>query len=137
MRIGITLTLVSILFLFTGCSVGIKADSSDYPHIQFKAQIGYQEAYRRAEAFARHCHTSTNPLKASFNVGGNLFTDIHSGIFRINLANVGRDLEIIKIRSINDNISETTITVWGVGIWDEKEMLAAKQSILTGTLTCK
>jgi hypothetical protein len=137
MRTYITLIIYSIIFLVAGCSIGINTDSTDYPYIKFAVPTGYQEAYRRAEIFARQCHTSTNPFKGSFNVSGNLFTDNHSGVVRINLPSAGRDLEIIKIRSINDNLSEITIIVWGVGIWDEKEMLAAKQSILTGTPTCK
>ena len=100
--------------------------------------MGYQEAYRRADNFARQCHTTTNYfLKTSFNVSGDLFTDNRSGVVRINLPNSGGDLEVIKIRSINDKLSEILITVWDVGIWDKKEMLAAKESILSGTPTCR
>ena len=138
MRTCITSALAAIIFLVAGCSIGIKPDSLDSPHIKFEVPMGYQESYRRAETFARQCHTSTNYLlKTSFNVSGTLFTDNRSGVVHINLPRAGGDLEVIKIRSINDKLSEILITVWGVGIWDKKELLAAKESILSGTPTCR
>jgi hypothetical protein len=130
--------VAALAFCFiTGCSVGIKPDSGKYPHIEFTVNVGYQEAYRRADTFARHCHTSTSVFKGSFNVGGNLFTDNKSGVVRVNLPRAGRDLELIDIQSSGNGSSTVKVTVWGVGIWDEQEMQAAKHSILSDIPTCK
>jgi hypothetical protein len=134
--LGILVIVLALCFT-VGCSVGIKPDSGEYPHVQFTANVGYQEAYRRADTFARHCHTSTNLFKGSFNVDGNLFTDNKSGVVRVNLPRAGRDLELINIQSNGASSSTVKVTVWGVGIWDEQELQAAKQAILSGTPTCK
>jgi len=122
--------------LLAGCSVGIKDGDVGSLKAQFSAPVTYQEAYRRAGAYARHCRTSTNILRESFDVGGDLFTDTEKGVVRISAPGTGKDLERIDIAKDGDGAS-VTVTAWGTGIWDEREMEAAKQSIVTGTPTCR
>lgn len=130
------LAAVAVLWL-AGCSVGIREDGSNAIRRSFAAPVTYQEAYRRADAYARHCRTSNSLWKGSFNVDGDLFTDTQKGVVRINMPNGGRDLERIDIAAAGGASSEVGITAWGVGVWDEREVAAAKASILTGTPTCR
>lgn len=130
-------SMVIALAVISGCSAGIKDGGQGAVRISFSTSITYQEAYRRADAYARHCHTSNSLWKGSFNVGGDLYSDTGKGIVRINMPQAGRDLERIEISSTGPSSSDVAITAWGVGIWDEREMAAAEASILTGKPVCR
>jgi hypothetical protein len=133
------LKCVSVLvaaMLVAGCSVGIKDDGQGALKTSFKAPVNYQEAYRRADTYARHCRTSNSMWKGSFNVDGDVFTDTKKGVVRINMPNAGRDLERIEIEDSMGQ-SNVSVTAWGVGLWDDREIAAAKASIMTGVPVCR
>jgi hypothetical protein len=132
-RIGIALALLAL----SGCTLGIKEDGSNALHDSFHVDATYQETFRRADAFARHCHTSTNMLAASFNVSGNLYTDKQAGEVRVNLPSAGRDLEIIRVAASADGGASVSVDVWNRNRWDERELAAARRSIESGTPTCR
>jgi hypothetical protein len=132
-RVGIALALITL----SGCTLGIKEDGSNALHDSFHVAATYQETFRRADAFARHCHTSTNMLASSFNVSGNLYTDKQAGEVRINVPSAGRDLEIIKISAAQDGGSNVSVDTWDRNMWDEREMAAARRSIESGTPSCR
>lgn len=129
--------LIAVMALLSGCVVGIKEDGSNALHDSFHVDATYQEAFRRADAFARHCHTSTNPLASSFNVSGNLYTDQQAGEVRINVPSAGRDLEIIKVSAAQGGGSHVSVDTWDRHMWDEREMAAARKSIESGTPSCR
>lgn len=130
--------LALALVLLGGCSIGIREDNSNSISETFTTPVTYQEAYRRAESFARHCHTSNHYMwQGSFNVAGDLFVDNTTGVVRVNLPNAGRDEERIEITSAGDSAATVLVRAWGIGIWDQRELAAAKQSIETGKLVCR
>lgn len=125
------------LLVLAGCSIGIKDDGANAIRTNFKVDATYQETFRRADAFAHRCHTSTNPLLASFNVAGNLYADNKSGVVRINLPTSGKDLERIELAESKNGGTDVSLTAWGVGMWDQRELAAARQSIESGTPSCR
>lgn len=130
------LCIIALIWL-SGCSLGIRDDGSNAIHASSHALITYQEAYRRADAYARHCRTSTNWFKGSFDVNGNLYSDNRTGVVHISMPANGKDLERIEIAASKHGGSDVTVTAWGVGVWDAREVAAARTSIETGTPICR
>lgn len=128
---------VVVAVALNGCALGIKEDGSNALHDSFHVDATYQEAFRRADAFARHCHTSTNLLASSFNVSGNLYTDKQFGEVRINVPSAGRDLEIIKVSAAQGGGSNVSVATWDRNVWDAREMAAVRKSIESGTPSCR
>jgi len=128
---------MGLLLLVAGCAMGIREDGRGAAHDAFHAPLTYQQAYRRADAYARHCHANTSWFSGSFNVNGNLYTDNHTGVVHVTAAAAGGDLERIEVAEARDGGSDITVTVWNAGIWDARELAAARASIETGTLTCR
>lgn len=125
------------LLAIPGCTLGIKDDASNAIHDSFHVGISYQEAYRRADAFAHQCHTSANALRGSFNVSGNLYTDSRAGEVRINLPSYGKDLETIRVVAAANGGADVTVSAWGRGMWDAGELAAVRSSIESGQPTCR
>lgn len=128
---------ICALVALSACTLGIKDDASNAIHDSFHVGISYQEAYRRADAFARQCHTSTNALRGSFNVSGNLYTDSQAGEVRINLPSYGKDLETIRVVAAANGGADVAVSVWGHGMWDVGELAAVRSSIESGQPTCR
>jgi hypothetical protein len=130
--------IVGLMVLgLAGCAMGVKDDGSNARQESLHMSVSFQDSYRRADAYARHCHTSNSLWKGSFNVDGDLFTDIKQGVVRVNMPNNGRDLERFEIAATGLDESEVKITMWDVGAWDDREMTAAKRSITTGIPVCR
>lgn len=127
--------LMGIIAALSGCSVGIKPDHSS-PSMRFVAPVNYQEAFRRADNYARTCHTSRSFMRGSFDVTGNLYTDNQTGVVHITAGRIGTDLERIDIAAEGQQQAKVTVTVWGTGIWDDSEIEAVKYSVQTGTPIC-
>lgn len=125
------LLLCTALISLGGCAFGISHDGTD-PTQTFEVAGTYQEAYRRADAYPRHCLQLTDQI-----VTGNLYHDTKTGVVRVNSPASGKPLEVIDIKELTEGRSQVTITVWGVGVWDEGELQAARASIETGQNTCR
>ncbi|WP_338881529.1 hypothetical protein WHX56_14040 [Achromobacter veterisilvae] len=123
--------LCAAVAVLGGCAFGISNDGTD-PTQTFDVPTSYQEAYRRADAYPRHCLQLPDQI-----VTGNLYHDIKQGVVRVNSPASGKPLEVIEIKEISDGRSQVTITVWGVGIWDEGELQAVRASMETGKNTCR
>lgn len=137
MRLIVCTFVAASLLAIAGCAMGIKENGQGAVRDSFHAPITYQEAYRRADAYARHCRTSTNWFKGSFQVDGNLYADNQTGVIHITAHGPGKDLERIEIAAAKNGGSDVTVTAWGIGIWDAREIAAARQSIETGTPVCR
>ncbi|KNE23861.1 BPTD_2524 family lipoprotein [Achromobacter spanius] len=125
------LLLCTATVALTGCAFGISNDGTD-PTQTFEVATPYQETYRRADAYPRHCLQLPDQI-----VTGNLYHDTKSGVIRVNSPASGKPLEVIEIKELAGGTSQVTITVWGIGIWDEGELQAARKSLETGENTCR
>ncbi|MFY3148489.1 BPTD_2524 family lipoprotein [Achromobacter xylosoxidans] len=127
----IRLAFVSLLIGLAGCAFGISHDGTD-PSASFEVDSSYQEVYRRADAYPRHCLQLPDQI-----VTGNLYHDTRSGVVRVNSPASAKPLEEIEIKDSGASRTQVTVTVWGVGIWDEGELAAAKESIASGKPMCR
>lgn len=123
--------VVAGLALFmTGCISGMTQDGN-YPSETFSVPVSYQEAYRRADAQMRHCGNDSG-------VAGNLYTDNKTAVLRLtyqSLVTVAQ--ERVDIRALSDSAAEVKVTVWGKGVWDQRQIDAMQRSIETGQPTCR
>lgn len=125
------LLLCTATAALTGCAFGISQDGTG-PTQTFEVAASYQEAYRLADGYPRHCVQIPDQI-----VTGNLYHDTKAGIVRVNSPASARPLEIIEVKQIAEGRSQVIITVWGVGIWDEGELQAARMTMETGKNTCR
>lgn len=124
--------------LLAGCSVGIKQDDAGAIKGNFHVATTYQDAYRRADTFARRCHTTThNVVSTSFNVTGNLYTDEQKGVLHVSAPGLAADMERIDLAATSGGGTDIEVTVWGRHQWDQREIDAAKRSIESGTPACR
>jgi len=123
-----------VALALSGCVHGLTGSDteSNRPSATFMAPVGYQEAYRRLDRWARQCHTSS--LIESPNIQGNLYTDKPQADFRIAVNGVTG-----LLANLTESADGTSVKmlVWGHGIWDEKELKAAKNAIVEGSTTCR
>ncbi|MEC6413631.1 BPTD_2524 family lipoprotein [Achromobacter xylosoxidans] len=122
---------LALLAPLAGCAFGISHDGTD-PSATFEVASSYQEVYRRADAYPRHCLQLPDQI-----VMGNLYHDTKSGVVRVNSPASAKPLEEIEIKDSGADRTQVTVTVWGVGIWDEGELAAAKESITSGKPICR
>lgn len=136
MKIQNCVSIIALTLALGGCAIGIKEGSSRTIIGTFTVDVSYQETYRRAEAFERQCHTSTG-LNGSFSVSGNVYTDKSLAELRVASKNeFGGDLTQISIEQKGEG-SEVSVKLWGVGIWDDRELRALKESITSGSVICR
>lgn len=126
MRWMIMLAVVAL----SGCAVGIQPEG-EYPSETFTAPVSFQEAYRRADAQPREC-------VPNMTITGNLFTDNNTGIVRVTMPSYsGSDLVRVNLKQITNNNTEVTVTASDNGVFDKGQVIAMKQSILTGKTSCR
>lgn len=124
------LIVVAGVLMLSGCAVGIQP-GKDYPSDTFTVAIGYQEAYRRADAQPRAC-------LQQYPVSGNLFADNQSGVIRVGLPNYGSaDLMRINLHQVTPETTEVKVTVYDGYPFDWKQVVAMRGSIETGSLMCR
>lgn len=120
-----------------GCATSrnfIQPDS--HRQVVFSAPISYQEAYRRADAFARRCHSTSGHGMWNGDVNGNIFTDNRTAVVHVSSQAVSNaDFERIAIKG-TANGSDVTILTATNGGWDQHELDVARRSIETGHVTC-
>lgn len=120
-----------------GCSTSrnfIQPDS--HRQVSFSTPVGYQEVYRRADAFGRKCHTTTGHGMWNAEVTGNIYTDNQTAVLHLRQeAFVGKDFERFDIKGTPTGSDVTILTATNGG-WDQHELDVARKSIETGNITC-
>lgn len=113
---------------------------SDDPYAissDFSVALPYQEAYRRADAYARACRTSKTFARRSWSVRSNLFDDDKNGFVHISTYPLGPDLERIDISANGASAAFIKVTARNSSTWDQLELDSARQSIETGIPACR
>lgn len=128
-----TMRLLAILgvVVLAGCS-GIDPGKT-YPTETFVAPITYQEACRRAQNHARTC-------LSVYEVSGDLFTDNRTGIVRVQIPKftyTGNESMQFKVAQESDQSTKIEIVVDGVGVFDQRQLVAARKTIETGNPACR
>ena len=137
-RLSSFAALATAISLLSACSVGIKPGDAGAIKETFHVDTPYQETYRRADTFARICHSSNNSVwKPSFNVTGNLYTDQQKGVLHVSPEALATDVERIDIISAPSGGTDVVVTVWGMHQWDQGEVEAAHRSIGSGKPICR
>lgn len=104
--------------------------------LQFSVPVSYQEAYRRADAFGRQCHGTTNNGMWSAETTGNIYTDTQTAVLHLRQeAFVGKDFERFDIKGTPSG-SDVTILSATNGHWNQHELKVARMSMETGHVTC-
>lgn len=125
-----TLIVIVLAGLVTGCSVGIQP-GKQYPTETFTVPVGYQEAYRRADAQPRQC-------LPQMTTTGDIFSDNKTGILRVTLTGYsGADLLRVSLRHISDDRTEVVVTASDDGVFDKGQAIAMRQSIESGSAVCR
>lgn len=159
MRIHAVYLLIAMALVLTGCDrdIGIKRDYRDYAFRSpdnsddfvrlsddpnalsnvFGVPMTYQEAYRRADAYAQICRTSKSFAKRSWSVRAHLDDDDQTGFVAISESPFGLNLELIEISATGKSTASVKVTVRNFETWDQREMDSARQSIETGKPTCR
>jgi uncharacterized protein YceK len=128
------LLLIPLVATLSGCITGITKSS---PSTTIETSTTYQEAYRRADAFARGCHSDAGgPLVGSFTVSGNLYSDNETGVVRVRHPSATGDLLRIDIKSAPRG-AVSVAWVAGIGMWDQRELDALSTSMRTGEMVCR
>lgn len=165
MRIHVICLLIAVALVSTGCDgVSLKRDYHHYdgsddsygdgrsdnavPQLSddpyaisnvFNVPLSYQEAYRRADAYATDCRTSKSFSfsRPSWIVRSNLFDDDRQGFVHISSKPFGPDLERIDVSAIGASAAAIRVSVRNSPTWDQLEMNDARQSIETGRFVCR
>src|SRR5690606_342561 len=124
--------LIAAGALLTGCATGIVKGSGDYPTETFVAPVSYQAVHRNAENQARHCRQLTDMI-----VTGSVYTDNQTSVVRLSGPGSGLPVAEIEAEAIGANQSRVTVTVWGWGIWDDRQIAAIRKSIESGEPVCR
>jgi|GEM_PF-6623467 len=124
--------LTALILTITGCSTGIVKGSGDYPTETFVAPVSYQAVHRNAENQARHCRQM-----ADMTVTGSIYTDNQTSNLRISLPGSGLPVAEIEAEAMGADQSRVTVTVWGLGVWDDRQIAAIRKSIESGEPVCR
>lgn len=127
------IVLVSVVFAvaLSGCG---RIVMSDNPSQNLSAvshlSVGYQAAYRRAEAFAHQCHERLGHHQWNGDISGSVFTDTKSAVLRVSrsAAQGGGDWERFDVTGTSSGAT-VRITVANTPRWQGKELTAARSSV--------
>jgi hypothetical protein len=130
--------MLAALFILGGCASGIES-GGNFPSETFDVGAPYDAAYRRAAEFVRVCHTAPEyPYGVEYRDTHTL--DEQFAVGRITVFKVPEPtiyLERIETKPKGKTDSTVTVTVLGTGMWDARELAAAKQSIQSATPACR
>lgn len=125
------LVVLAMVVTLAGCS-GIEPGKI-YPTESFTVPIGYQEAYRRADAHIRNC-----PPPVQLTRSGNIYTDSESAVIRVSRPDAAYgDLVRIQIKALSSEQTRVIVSVIGRGFFDTGELAAVKTSIKDGRTVCR
>jgi len=123
--------MVGVAALVAGCS-GIEPGKT-YPTESFVVPIGYQEAYRRAQAHGHEC-------LSTFDTRGDLYTDNRTGVVRVSIPKfmyTGKESLRTEIRASGDQATEVRVIADNVGVFDARQIKAVRASIESGKPICR
>jgi hypothetical protein len=131
--------MLAALLILGGCAASGIESGGNFPSETFDVNTTYDAAYRRAAEFVRVCHTApvyrygveysdSHKLDEQFAVG-------RIAVFEVSEPTV--HLEEIETKPKGKTDSTITVTVLGTGMWDARELAAAKQSIQSATPACR
>lgn len=105
----------------------------------FNVPLSYQEAYRRADAYAHACRTSKSfsLSRPSSVVRSNLSEDDHEGFVHISSKPFGPDLERIDVNAAGASTSSIRVMARNSATWDQLELDSVRRSIETGLPVCR
>jgi hypothetical protein len=130
--------IVALLLALGGCAGGIQP-GGNFPSETFDVAAPYEAAFRRAAEFIRVCHIDpVHPYDVKFGDSRSIVEKTATAEIAVfQIPEPARRLEIIRARPKGKVDSTVTVTVFGEGVWDAKEIAAAKQSIQTATPVCR
>lgn len=124
------LLIAGLVVLLVGCATGIQP-GKEYPSESFIVPVGYQEAYRRVDNHARECMPNAA-------IAGSLFSDNRTGIVRIASGGIASGEQMnTRIEQIGEQESKLTVTVWGIGHFDQRQIASVRKSVETGKPSCR
>jgi hypothetical protein len=130
--------MLAALLILGGCASGIES-GGNFPSETFDVNTPYDAAYRRAAEFVRICHTAPEyPYGVQYRDSHTLDEQFAAGrivVFKVPEPTV--HLEEIETKPKGKTDSTVTVTVLGNGMWDARELAAAKQSIQSATPGCR
>lgn len=122
--------LLAGLAILGGCSIGMQPGKT-YTSETFTVPVGYQEAYRRADAQPRKCLTD-------WTTSGNIFTDNKTGVVRVSMEMYAKgDLMRVALKEVAGASTEVTVTVADVGVFNQEQLDAMRRSIESGSPECR
>lgn len=124
---------VFALLALAACSV--RPDGSNGQRLDFNLQgVSYEQAYRHALDFARTCHTGGGILKHA-TITNEIYHDTRTAAVHVAWGG-GSMPEQININSAGP-VTTVSVVVVGRGMWDQRELAAARASIESGAPTCR
>jgi hypothetical protein len=130
--------MLAALLILGGCASGIEP-GGQFPSETFDVSTPYQAAFRRASEFVRVCHVDPeHPYGVQYRDASTLdeqFGTAQIAVYKVPEPTVR--LEVFEFKPKGKVDSTVTVTVLGKGLWDAREIAAAKQSIQSATPTCR
>ncbi|ANN66407.1 BPTD_2524 family lipoprotein [Bordetella bronchialis] len=130
--------LLAVLVCLGGCASGIES-GGNFPSDTFDVSTPYDAAFRRAGEFVRVCHTEREyPYGVQYRDSQKLDEQFAVGriaIFKVPEPTV--HLETMEIKPKGKMDATVTVTVLGKGMWDSRELAAARRSIQSATPVCR
>jgi hypothetical protein len=129
----------ALAMALAGC-VSRGVDSSDHTITQsFTVQADYQSAYRRATEYFRVCWIQPpHRYNAQYDVSRDVdFKGTTTSVRLFNVKEPTKTLEQFSSRPSGLVTAEVTMRVLGENVWDQAELDAAKQSLLSATPVCR
>jgi hypothetical protein len=130
--------ILAALFMLGGCASGIEP-GGNFPSETFDVSTPYDAAYRRAGEFVRVCHTAPEHrygvVYGDHRTLDEKFATAEIVVYKVPEPTV--HLEVIQAKPKGKTDATVTVTVLGQGMWDARELAAAKQSIQSATPVCR
>ncbi|MFA4912085.1 MAG: hypothetical protein WC590_00515 [Burkholderiaceae bacterium] len=136
---GMVLAAGVLAVAIAGCaSKGVQESDKDFPTASFTVDTDYEAAYRRASEFLRVCWTDAeHRYGVRYEVLRNVDRKGTLGTLSLTRPDeTHRSLMLIESEPIAPRQSKVTVTVLGQSPWDERQIEAARQSIITATPVC-
>lgn len=138
MRGSIILAGVIALSLAGCASRGVLEPEGDFPKSSFTVDTDYESAYRRASEFLRACWTDAeHRYGRKYEVLRNVDQQGTLGTLSLTRPDeTQRSLLLIESEPAGPRQAKVTVTAIGEAPWDDTQIAAARQSILSATPAC-
>lgn len=116
-----------------GCATDIAPQGGRAITDSFEVAVGYQEAWRRADAQMRQCLRGEN----GHAVRGGADTTARTAVAEVITRFSSSPLVQANIQAQGDKRASVNLAAWNVGVWNEEGLAALRESIEFGTPTCR